>query len=231
MSTVRFDREVGDLTGSLGDPTRRRIYLAVRASPEPVTTAIIAETFAVHTNVARHHLDRLVADGYLQVSRRRRAGKVGPGAGRPAKHYEATTREVALAFPVRRFDLLTELLARMIDHMPRDEASHLAEEVGREYGLELAAEMGLDAATDPEAAAEAVARAFTAMGFETEARPADGILLTTFCPFGDAATNHPEVVCRLDQGIVRGLLEASSGEAHPIAHPHRTPDEACIVTL
>ena len=58
MSTVRFDREVGDLTGSLGDPTRRRIYLAVRASPEPVTTAIIAETFAVHTNVARHHLGK-----------------------------------------------------------------------------------------------------------------------------------------------------------------------------
>ena len=83
MDTQHFDRSLGDIAAALGDPTRRGIYMSVRESTEPVTATEIADRFDIHPNVARHHLDRLAADDYLRVTRSRRSGKTGPGAGRP----------------------------------------------------------------------------------------------------------------------------------------------------
>ena len=74
MDAQLFNQQVGSLASSLGDATRRGIYISVREAPEAVTAAQIAELFEIHTNVARHHLDKLVADGYLQVTHRRRSG-------------------------------------------------------------------------------------------------------------------------------------------------------------
>ncbi len=80
MDLNSLDERIADLTAALGDPTRRAIYVAVRESAEPVTTARIAELFDIHPNVARHHLDKLAADGWLLVSHRRSSGRSGPGA-------------------------------------------------------------------------------------------------------------------------------------------------------
>ena len=57
MDTETLERRISDLTSALGDPTRRAIYVAVRESPEPVTTSQVAKLFGIHPNVARHHLD------------------------------------------------------------------------------------------------------------------------------------------------------------------------------
>ena len=73
-----------------------------------------------------------MTDGYLQVTHRRRSGKGGPGAGRPAKHYEATGKEVQVQFPARRYDLLAELLVRVVQRLAPDAAAEIAEEIGRE---------------------------------------------------------------------------------------------------
>ena len=71
MDTTAFDQQIADLTSSLGDPTRRGIYITIRESDRPLTASEIAELFDIHPNVARHHLDRLTGDGYLTVSTRR----------------------------------------------------------------------------------------------------------------------------------------------------------------
>jgi predicted ArsR family transcriptional regulator len=226
-----FDQQIGDLAGSLGDTTRRGIYIAAREAAEPVTASEIAEAFAIHTNVARHHLDRLVADGYLQVTHRRRTGKRGPGAGRPAKHYEATGKEVSVQFPARRHDLLAELLVRVVERLAPAEAAAVAEEIGYEYGRELAAEVGLPQDAGFATAVHAVARAMIGVGFDTEAQAADRILVTRFCPFGETAVNHPEIVCRIDQGIVKGLLEATRHDGAPVVIPHVAVDEECVTEV
>jgi len=231
MDTTQFDRQVGELASSLGDATRRGIYIAVRESPDATTAAMVARLFEIHPNVARHHLDRLVADGYLQVTRRRAGERRGPGAGRPAKHYEPTEKTVAVQFPARRYDLLAELLARVVERLAPDDAGDVAEEIGREFGGELAAEIGLPEDAGYEAAAKAVAGAMIGVGFETEVRPGDQVLVTHFCPFGETASKHPDLVCRLDQGIVRGLMEAAHHEAVAIVSPHDTPDENCTTEL
>ena len=115
MDTKTLDRHISDLTSALGDPTRRAIYIAVRESAEPLTTSQVAALFGLHPNVARHHLDRLSGDGYLKVSHKRQGGKGGPGAGRPAKCYEVTAKEVSVHFAPRRFEMLVEMLIRILD--------------------------------------------------------------------------------------------------------------------
>ena len=231
MDTNLFNQQVGDLAATLGDTTRRGIYISVREAAEPVTASQIADAFDIHTNVARHHLDRLVADGYLQVTHRRRSGKGGPGAGRPAKHYEATTKEVQVQFPARRYDLLAELLVRVVHRLAPEDAATIAEEIGREYGAELANEIGLPEDAGFGTAVQAVARAMMGVGFDTEAQADDRILVTRFCPFGETASNYPEIVCRIDQGIVKGLLEATHQEVIPIVTPHRDGDEHCFTEV
>lgn len=231
MDTTSFDRQIGELASSLGDTTRRGIYIAVRESADPVIVSQVATLFDLHPNVARHHLDRLVEDGWLQVTHRRRVDRRGPGAGRPAKHYEPTSQEVSVQFPVRRYDLLAELLVRVIERVAPEEAPAVAEEIGREYGRELAAEIGFPDDAGFEAAVQAVARAMTGMGFDTEAQPGGHTLVTRFCPFGETATNHPAIVCRLDQGIVRGLLEAGRQLAVVHVTPHETQDEHCVTDV
>ena len=210
MDTTQFDRQVSDLASALGDATRRGIYITVRESAQPMTVSQVSELFTIHPNVARHHLDHLVADGYLQVSHKRPEGRSGPGAGRPAKHYESTAKDVSVQFPARRYDLLAELLLRVVERVAPGEVGAVAEEVGREYGRELASELGFGEEQGYEAAAHAVAKAMMGVGFGMEARPGEHRLVTRHCPFGVAADNHPDIVCRLDQGLVSGLLERTN---------------------
>jgi predicted ArsR family transcriptional regulator len=80
LTSGSFTAQVSAITSAFGDPTRRAVYLFARESESGVTAAQVAEKFAVHPNVARHHLDKLSAGGYLEVAvdRHERGG-----AGRP----------------------------------------------------------------------------------------------------------------------------------------------------
>jgi predicted ArsR family transcriptional regulator len=78
-----LDRSIGDLTAALGDSTRRGIYLAIRESDGTMTAPEITTRFNIHPNVARHHLDRLKEDGFLQAATAPRPK--GSGARRPAR--------------------------------------------------------------------------------------------------------------------------------------------------
>jgi predicted ArsR family transcriptional regulator len=229
-SLESLDRSIGDLASSLGDPTRRGIYLAVRQSAEPLTSSQVAALFSIHPNVARHHLDRLADDGYLRVTHQRRSGRSGPGAGRPAKCYEPTSKGVSL-HPGRRYDLLVELLVRVLDEVSPEGVAEIAEKVGRRYGEELAASVGTPEDPGYEEVLSALAKVMSGAGFEVSADPESQILLTTHCPFGEAATGHPEVVCSLDRGMVAGIMGAMSHTCSPVVIPHHQLDEDCVTQV
>jgi DNA-binding transcriptional ArsR family regulator len=129
-----FTATVSAITSAFGDPTRRAVYLFVRDSDDGVTAAQVADRFALHPNVARHHLDKLAAGGYVEVSVER-AGKTG--AGRPSKRYRIAADTAELAFPVRSDDLVLSLLGRALDLLPREQAEAMAEDIGRQYGQAL----------------------------------------------------------------------------------------------
>ncbi len=226
IPTSDLDKSIGDLTATLGDATRRGIYITARQSPEPLTASKVAELFDIHPNVARHHLDRLTEDGYLEIGRATESS----GAGRPAKTYQVTNKTIDLHFPTHQHDLLSNLLMRVITEIASDDISAVARRVGRQYGLELAAEIGVPDEEGFEGAVRAVAAAMTGVGFGI-APDLDGTrLLTTHCPFGDTATNHPDVVCALDQGLVGGLMEAIDPTCLPTVTPHSAANEQDCVT-
>jgi predicted ArsR family transcriptional regulator len=216
-----FTATVSAITDAFGDPTRRSIYLFAKEQSgvrdeagSGVTAAMVAAEVGVHANVARHHLDKLAAGGYLEVV----SGKVaGAGAGRPSKRYVAVRGAGAIGdFPARSDDLLLSLLGRALDRLSPDEAEMIAEEVGEEYGRAMAEGLiGDGLATGRRslrAAMQSVADALTAQGFAAHAENGDGRLriVNDHCPFGDVATEHP-VICAVDRGMVKGMLAALVG--------------------
>jgi predicted ArsR family transcriptional regulator len=229
MDQKSLDSAISDLTASLGDPTRRAIYIAVRESAEPMTTSKVAGLFDIHPNVARHHLDRLAADGYLQVSHQRRSG--GPGAGRPAKTYEPTNKEVSVHFAPRRFEMLTDMLFQVLEEVSPPDVAKVAEKVGRAYGEKLADEIGGKDEPGYDEAIQAVASAMTGLGFSVDPDVEGQRLLTSHCPFGETATSHPEVICSLDRGIVAGLFGALSMPCNPVVIPHTRLDDECVTEV
>jgi predicted ArsR family transcriptional regulator len=228
MDIKTLDSRISDLTSSLGDPTRRAIYIAVRESPEPLTTSSVARLFEIHPNVARHHLDRLAGDEYLEVSQHPTRPQ---GAGRPAKAYEATNKEVTVHFAPRRFEMLTEMLFKVLEEVAPDNVSEIAENVGRSYGERLAAEIGVPADPGYDEAVQAVASAMTGLGFSVDPDIPGQQLLTSHCPFGESATDHPEVICSLDRGIVAGMFGALSFECDPVVTPHSALHDVCVTMV
>jgi predicted ArsR family transcriptional regulator len=231
MDTKTLELRISDLTSALGDPTRRAIYIAIRESKEPLTTSHIADLFGIHPNVARHHLDRLANDGYLQVSEDPPVRKGGPGAGRPAKRYEETAKEISVHFTPRRFEMLVEMLISILDEVAPENLSGLAEQVGRNYGKGLAEEIGAPDEPGYDDAVQAVASAMTGLGFSVDPDVEGQRLLTTHCPFGEAATSHPEVICSLDRGIVAGMFGALSMPCDPVVIPHRALEDDCVTRV
>ena len=230
LSPETFSAAVTAVTTAFGDPTRRDIYLFARGDDDGVTAAEVAERFALHSNVARHHLDKLAAGGYLQVA----VEQVHAGAGRPSKRYRASNKQMELQFPARRDDLLIVLLGRALALVPPEQAEAMAEEVGHDYGLSLAHDMAPDARHRSfRAALHAVAEAFTAHGFaaHAEARGGSLAIIAEQCPFGSAAQQHP-FICAVDRGMVRGMLAGLYGDTAPETTSSRPQgDDVCVTTV
>ena len=229
MDTKTLERRISDLTSALGDPTRRAIYISVRESADPLTTTKVAALFDIHPNVARHHLDRLADDGFLEVSHHRPSGTVG--AGRPAKAYQTTSKEVTIHFSPRRFEMLTEMLFDVLREVAPKNVAEVAERVGRSYGERLAAEIGGPTEPGYDEAIQAVATAMTGLGFSVDPDVEGQRLLTSHCPFGESAMNHPEVICSLDRGIVAGLFGAMSYPCNPVVIPHKVLADDCVTKV
>lgn len=214
LTPTEFASAVTAITSAFGDPTRREIYLLAHERPEGLTAAEVAERFALHPNVARHHLDKLAGGGYLEVT----APRFGSGAGRPSKCYKAASAQVEVDLPVRHDDLLVTLLGRALALLPREQAEAMAEEVGVEYGQVLAGaiEPAEDTHRSFRSALHAVADALTAHGFAAHAESHGGELriVSEHCPFGGAAVEHP-VICAVDRGMVKGMLAGLYGETTP----------------
>jgi predicted ArsR family transcriptional regulator len=228
LTDTEFSAAVSAVTSAFGDPTRRQIYLYVRDRPDGVTASEVADRFALHSNVARHHLDKLTAGGYLEVYVLRPAGG---GAGRPSKRYRKSGQDAWLSNPRRGDDLLVMLLGEALSRIPQGEAESMAETVGEVYGRRLAAQMSPgEGHRSFRVALHAIADALTAHGFEAhaEARGGSLALIKDACPFFDTAKQHP-VICAVDRGMVRGMLSGLYGEAvTPTESSRALGDDACV---
>jgi predicted ArsR family transcriptional regulator len=230
LTPDEFAAAVAAVTAAFGDPTRREIYLFVRAHPDGVKAAEVAQRFDLHPNVARHHLEKLASGGYVDVALARHES-----AGRPSKRYQAPQRDTHLAFPPRRDDLLGMLLARALEKLAVEEAHAIAEQVGFEYGRSMAARMEPgEGHRSVKKALASVADALTAHGFaaHAESHGKSLTLVAEHCPFGEAASKYPHVLCAVDTGMIKGMLEGLYGETEPFIEESRPGGgEHCVTRV
>jgi predicted ArsR family transcriptional regulator len=232
MADARFASVVAAVTGAFGDPTRREIFLRIRSHPG-TSAGEVASTFSLHPNVARHHLNRLVAGGYLRVE----TTKPGPGVGRPAQRFFPVDDDPMSGLLSKRDDLLVLLLREALELLGPAEAEAMAAKVGEDYGRALAARMSPEEGQrSVRAAMRSVAIALTAHGFAAHVEDHDGTtaVVAEQCPFGDAASTPP-VLCAVDRGMVKGLLAGLCGDDGPTPMPivlssRARGDETCAAT-
>jgi len=234
LTPDEFAAAVAAVTTAFGDPTRREIYLFVRTHPDGVKAAEVADQFSLHPNVARHHLEKLTAGGYLVVAVGRTDGGAR-AAGRPSKRYRVSEHDHSLNFPPRRDDLLGTLLARALQMLSPEQAEVLAEAVGFDYGRNLASRMApSEGQRSVKAALATVADALTAHGFAAHAESRGKVLtiVNEHCPFGEAAQQFPHVVCAVDRGMIRGLMAGLYGETDPRFESSRPDgDDHCVARV
>lgn len=224
-SDETFSAAVAAVTSAFGDATRRQIYLVARDG-DGVTAAEIARQFALHPNVARHHLDKLAAGGYLEVH----LDHSPTGAGRPSKRYRRSARLATLEIHPRPDELMIALLVRALSLLDPIQAEQMALEVGEDYGRMLAEQMSPgESQRSSRAAMLAIADALTAHGFaaHAEERSASMSIIRDHCPFGDVVSQHP-VLCAVDRGMVQGLMAGLCGDGVPVALRSRAQgDDNC----
>ena len=198
--------------GVLAEPARRALYQHVVRQASPVSREQAAESLGMPVHSVKFHLDKLAAAGLLDVEYRRLGGRTGPGAGRPAKLYRRSAREVALSVPPRSYDLAGEVLAEAVDRAVRDGVPVAAavEDVARDVGRRLATDDdttpgdGVDAGgTDGEL--DRLARVLGRHGYEPEMEERE--LCLANCPFDRLAAAHTELVCGLNLALIGGAVE------------------------
>lgn len=232
IDDARFSSMVASVTAAFGDPTRRDIFLKVRANPGRTATDVATE-FGVHPNVARHHLDRLAAGGYLRVAHERR----NPGAGRPAKCFYPADDDPAIEFLTRRDDLLVTLLGKALELLGPEVAETMSAEVGETYGRQLGERLSPgEQHRSVRTAMEVIAQTMTAHGFAAHAEQSGDAtaVIADQCPFGEAAASHP-VLCAVDRGMVKGLLAGLVGASSPdsvavVLSSRARGDDTCAAT-
>jgi predicted ArsR family transcriptional regulator len=201
--------EAATSLSALADPTRRRLYRLVSRATEPVSREQAADAVGVPAHTAKFHLDRLVDDGLLEVEFRRLTGRTGPGAGRPAKLYRRSGRDVSLSLPPRSYDLLSEILAgameaAVLEGAPVGEVGDVATRVARDEGRtvgEAAAHASHTADLD---CLGQLTAALEPQGYEPRLE-GDRMVLEN-CPFDRVARDHTELVCGLNLDFVGGVV-------------------------
>jgi predicted ArsR family transcriptional regulator len=197
---------------SLDDPVRRRLYEVVSQRTEPTGRDEAAAAAGVGRALAAYHLDKLVESGLLTATYRRRAGRSGPGAGRPAKLYARSDREFAVTVPPREYELAARLLLQVVESDPSGRSRAALLEVARRLGSELGSrfQQGQEN-TDSYRAGQDLAgtrtldRALTEHGYEP-GRDDDGIIRLRNCPFHQLAEWHRDIICGMNLGLIEGMV-------------------------
>jgi predicted ArsR family transcriptional regulator len=167
----------------------------------------------VARHVAKFHLDKLVDDGLLVVEYARPPGRGGPGAGRPAKLYRRSPRQLAVTLPPRQYEIAGGLLARAVtiaerDHRPvRAALDDSARDVGRSLGREARHQAGRAPSRDRLVAA--ATGVLVQHGYEPRQESA-GIALAN-CPFHSLAQDYTDLICGMNLQLVTGLVETLEG--------------------
>ncbi|MEO7126903.1 MAG: helix-turn-helix domain-containing protein [Nakamurella sp.] len=200
MQKQSLETRVAAVT-ALDDPTRRALLNFVVRSAGPVGRDAVAEEFTMPRSTAAFHLDRLVAQGLLEVEFKRLSGRTGPGSGRPAKLYHRAPGEISVSVPERHYDLAANLLVAAVDKAAADGDGviHALTDAAHQAGAQMAA------------GASNLGDVLESNGFEPYTQ-ADGSTAMANCPFHQLVANHPDTVCTMNLHLLRGAACACGAD-------------------
>jgi len=204
----------------LADPIRSALYNFIAASHGEVGRDEAARAVGANRSVASYHLDRLAAEGLLEVDFRRLSGRQGPGAGRTAKVYRRAEREIGFTLPPRRYERASRILATAFDRLPEGARDALVA-AAREEGARLAA---LDPG-DGDGLSGLMA-SLVRHGYEPVA--SNGEVRLHNCPFRPLAQNHRRLICGINFELLGALLERLASQDLETVYDPR-PEWCCVV--
>jgi len=210
----------------LADPVRRRLYQLVLDRPEAMSREEAATAAGIGRPLAAHHLDRLVTAGLLAAEYRRRTGRSGPGAGRPAKFYRPSGRELRASLPERRYEVAADLFASALEAGAGAEPAVALESAARNRGQELGDEARRRSPSRSRARRRAaLADVLRDAGYAPFER--DGELRMLNCPFHELAQRHRVVTCGMNLALLRGIM-AGAGLPEEDARLDQQPGLCCV---
>ena len=225
-----FDDQLAGI-GALQDPVRRRLYRFVAGSRESVSREQAAAGVGVQKALAAFHLDKLADEGLLATEFRRLTGRSGPGAGRPAKLYRRSAREIAIALPPREYDVAGRLLAEAVEaadtsgESVRAELQRGAVAFGRSLGEEVNARLGRRATKAQQR--RALVEVLADHGYEPHDDGRDVVLAN--CPFHALSQQFTALVCGMNLHVMQGLrtaLRVRENDLQPRLEPE--PGQCCV---
>ena len=184
----------------LDEPARRRLYDWVAGQDEPVGREQAATATGLSRALAAFHLDKLADAGLLEASYRRLTGRVGPGAGRPARVYRRADREFSVTVPERRYanaaDLFASALERIGGGGPPAELRQAANEMGRRLSSSVRGRS--------RSARTRLTRALESGGYEP-VTDGLGMIRLRNCPFDALTDLHRPLVCGTNLALAEGI--------------------------
>lgn len=202
-------------TGTVLSGARARVLDLLRDQPEPLSLAALTRATGLHENTLREHLDGLVGSGLAERHR-----STPRGRGRPAWLYAASEED-----GVSEYAGLATALAAGLAATAEDPAAAGAE-AGQRWGGEIARQRTPAEVTDARAETLLVLEEF---GFSPREGDGDDVDLTR-CPLLEAAHQHPDVVCAVHLGLVRGVLsEYGADPAGTSLTPFASPGACHLV--
>ena len=211
----------------LSEQRRRSLYEVVRAADHPLTRDEVAASAGIPRELAAFHLDKLAAAGLLDTSYARPPGRGGPGAGRPAKRYQAAPIDLEMTIPPRRYALVGRILAAAVAGAGRSSARTRAHELATAEGVRIGREHRPPAGSTTSRTRAAVRRALTVVGYEPRVDGRSFVLHN--CPFHELAQHERELVCSMNESLVGGVV--SGVGADDLMHPELDPEDGrcCVV--
>ncbi len=202
----------------LDDPARWAAYVAVRTAGRPLTRAEVADDVGISARLAAFHLEKLLAEGFLEATYERDDGSVG--VGHPAKRYRPTGLELEVSIPPRRYDLAAEILAEAMEadssDPPVESLADVAAEYGRQVGTRVRARNG----------DSRLLTALRVIGYEP-ATAGDEVVLRN-CPFRHVAQARPEIICQMNLAFVAGVLAGTKSRSRQaVLSP--SAERCCVV--
>jgi predicted ArsR family transcriptional regulator len=197
----------------LDEPVRRRLYDFVVGQTEPVGRDAAAAATGINRALAAFHLDRLVEGGLLSVGYRRLTGRTGPGAGRPARVYSRSPREVSVSLPARDYERVAEIFATALEKLGATEPPAALRETAAALGAELGGK------------ADGLLDVLTSSGYQPVVTE-DGTVRLRNCPFDALVDEHRPLVCGTNLALAQGICSQVSTDLVPVID--QQPGYCCV---